>query len=29
MDYVGLTKGKYFLVRLNYMSMLVELDVCD
>lgn len=29
MDYVGFIEGKYNLVKLDYMSKLVELDVCD
>lgn len=28
MDYVGLIKGRYLLVKIDYLSKLVELDVC-
>lgn len=28
MDYVGTIKGRYLLVKIDYLSKLVELDVC-
>lgn len=29
MDYIGLVRGKYMLTKIDFMSRLVQIDVCD